>query len=222
MSGAAAKGRMQAAKRAEKFEAIINFMNTKRQVTLILIAWSYFGKTDVIKAQMSEIDSQEFSLLVDRVNWLTGVKSQETLKYKFSQILSDPFDCRTELTRLERRCSLVSWPPGIVSYLILFAWFLILVAMAKEPDIVHYTFVRVVNPYALWIFQSRAIAGYIMVAGLIAHSIEAAYVAYIFRRIRLSSMAMVTWCSLVLIVGFPFTKQVMLLGKIGEKARKYQ
>jgi ABC-type multidrug transport system permease subunit len=63
------------------------------------------------------------------------------------------------------------------------------------------------------------VAIYILIVTLIAHALEALYVAYLCSIMVMPKNSIVSWVSMTLIFGFPITTKVMALSHVAKKRK---
>jgi len=200
-------------KESDVFNDIVKYMNSQRDVTLLLYAWNLLGIRNASYAEMKLINKDGFELDVK-----IGKRSQ-SVYHAFKTPLKDATESRKVLMALHEKASFVSWPTGIMPIIVLLGYIAAFLAIIPYQDLMNIKILESMKEYSLkYIFGSSTTASVVLVTTLLAHSIEAIYTYYLCtQHIKLSRANSLTWVSLCLILGYPVTADVIYLSKVATK-----
>mmetsp|Transcript_2978 Transcript_2978/g.3119 ORF Transcript_2978/g.3119 Transcript_2978/m.3119 type:complete len:203 (+) Transcript_2978:101-709(+) len=195
---------------------IVQHLNEERPESLLLLGWHLFGKRDAIKCGLIRLDEKGFALDVR----YSQPRHSETISYEFpngpikesKKIVSAFGDLVT------RYSGAIDWPVT-TQYVFFFIMVLLVIASASDVDLQRYPILVSLQPYTLILFRKPIVAIYILIITLIAHALEAIYVAYLCSAMVMSKNSIVTWVSMTLLFGFPITQKVMALSHVSKKRK---
>jgi hypothetical protein len=199
----------------EIFNEIYSSINEEQPDCLLLLAWNLFEKNEAKKCVMTALEEKGFTIDV----FYPGSKAKESVSYVFPDGPVESSKVSTVLGKLFIKNSGVSWPPGIMPFIVSFFWVFALIAAASEKDLVKYPILLFIHPYALMIFRESKYAIYALFFTIFAHTLEGLYVTYLCSVIKMPKTSIITWVSMVMIMGYPSLSQVMLLAHVAKNKK---
>jgi lysylphosphatidylglycerol synthetase-like protein (DUF2156 family) len=195
---------------------IVQHLNEERPESLLLLGWHLLGKRDAIKCTLIRLDGKGFALDVR----YSKPKESETVSYEFP---NGPIKESKKIVPafgdlVTRYSGGIDWPVT-AQYVTFFIMVLLVIASASDVDLQRYPILVYLQPYTLILFRKPVVAIYILIVTLIAHALEAIYVAYLCSTMVMPKNSIVSWVSMTLIFGFPITQKVMGLSRVSKKRK---
>ena len=180
-----------------------------------MLAWAVLGRVDATKASVTDVDKEKITFEIETKHWRTGAKERVSDVYEFTSSPSDATEVQKEITSLQSASTLAVWPSGPAPFISIILWLFLIAGMVGKykPGSPYFNFLKLFASYFL--SPANARIGLYLVAG--SHFLEACYVGYILKPLKLGTMGSLSWMSLTFILGFPVTQKAMFLSRFGKK-----
>ena len=145
------------------------------------------------------------------------IESQGTTRverYEFDAEGKDPLPdvdaVKKEVTSLQNKSRVAVLPINVGIFLCLFLWLLILCGTSESPELGS-KYVQTLRWLCHSIFQSAEYTKIAMYILLLSHMCEALYAYTLLSKMKLDKFCKLSWGALIIVFGFPVTKQVVFL-----------
>lgn len=176
----------------------------------LLLAWK-LGVGWAEKAAVLKLDNSGYSLQTFFARGKVGPKKDflfEGSKPTNESELS--FRMKKEIDG----ASFVRWPPGGGGHVTVLIWVFFYLASMSTSTFASGSIGEKAQIAALSVLKSQSNAIFMMKLMLLIHLVEALYVAFQLRKISMPISARVSWLLLVTFLGYPVTKQAILLNQV--------
>lgn len=182
-----------------------------------MLSWAVLGRVDATRARVIDIDHEKLVVEMETKHWRTGAKEKVSDSYEFTSSPQNKADVQSELQSLRSASALAVWPSGPAPFISLFLWLFFIAGMVSKykPGSPYFNFLKLFASYFL--SPANAKIGLYIVAG--SHLLEACYVGYILRPLKLGTVGALSWMSLTFILGFPVTQKAMFLSGLTKRER---
>lgn len=144
-------------------------------------------------------------------NWLSKSKTTISDTYEFTTSPHDVTGVQKEIETLKVYSTLAIWPPGVGPFISIFLWLLFMAGLVgrETEGSPYFNFLMKVSTS----FLSPKFTIIALAALFISHLLEACYVAYLLRPLKLGNMGVASYMLLTLLLGYPLTSKVVFLNK---------
>lgn len=183
-----------------------------------MLAWAVFGRVDATKARVTNVDHEKLTIEMETKHWRTGAKENVSDSYEFTSSPQNKTEIQSEIQSLQSASALAVWPSGPAPFISLFLWLFLIAGMVSKykPGSPYFNFLKLFASYFL--SPANAKIGLYLVAG--SHLLEACYVGYILKPLKLGTVGSLSWMSLTFILGFPVTQKAMFLSNMARREGK--
>ena len=183
-------------------------------VHCLLLAWKLGESTAVVATQVKvgcdaaviEVKSKTaFSSSKKNITWNIGATTEEKAIEK--------------LNKEKLSWEYVTWPGtgGTITVLIYLAFFL----CGFHHELMNMPVIQRIKSFLVaHVFKNAANAIMALQLMVLAHCVEAMYVASLLVKTKISNSAIVTWCLFTIWLGYPVTKRAQLLNKAASGIKK--
>jgi hypothetical protein len=180
-----------------------------------MLAWAVLGRVDATRASVADVDKDKITFEVETKHWRTGTKETVSDIYEFTSSPTNSTEVQNEINSLRSASTLAVWPAGPAPFISIILWLFLIAGMVGKykPGSPYFNFLKLFASYFL--SPANARIGLYLVAG--SHLLEACYVGYILKPLKLGTVGSLSWMSLTFILGFPVTQKAMFLSGFGRK-----
>jgi hypothetical protein len=206
----------------------------------LLFAWSLLGHNDADDARVLSIDAKGFDLQMDiKSTFKSKGKSSATAakadgepsssntstvtgRYDFHTDMSTLQQAEAEFESLQSRSRIVVWPPGPAAYIgVIMVFTSFICSLEIKPEITS-IYLQEIRELSMTVYLNSTVARWVFSLTILAHSFEAAYVAYLLRRMKFSMLQITTWVLVDLVCGIGLTRRVMHLDVVSRRNKKQE
>ena len=195
---------------------VVSFLNEEQPELLLLLAWNLFKRKNAATCSIGGVDANGMTINVS----YGSSKPVEHIAYSFpNRPLADQSTIKSTIAKLFLRHSGAVLPNFVEFAIMSLLWLLLLAGAAGEADLIKYNILSILQPYVLVLFRAPANAMVVLILTIIAHVLEAIYVAYLCNVMGLAQTSMMTWFGLVLYMGYPTTIRVVQLAHVAKRKK---
>jgi hypothetical protein len=180
-----------------------------------MLAWAVLGRVQATKASVTDVDKDKITFEMETKHWRTGVKERVSDTYEFTSSPTNASEIKDEIKTLQSASTLAVWPAGPAPFISIALWLFLIAGMVGKykPGSPYFNFLKLFASYFL--SPANAKIGLYLVAG--SHLLEACYVGYILKPLKLGTVGLLSWMSLTFILGIPVTQKAMFLSQYGKR-----
>jgi hypothetical protein len=185
------------------------------------------GHNDADGARVLGIDAKGFDVEIDTYSAAHSKdksssegSSSITARYDFHTDMSTLQQAEAEFQSLQSRSRIVVWPPGPAAYIgVIMVFTSFICSLNINPEITS-IYLQQMRELSMVVYRNSTIARWIFFLTILAHSFEAAYVAFLLRRMKFSVLQITTWVLVDLVCGIGLTRRVMHLDAVSRRHTK--
>lgn len=166
--------------------------------------------------RVTAVGPDGFSISATCCGSFTGSEYTAVGEHQFAAPLRNKEEVRNEIEILKNKSRVASWPPGLGA---IFSALLLLGCLSCVTDInpaVGSIYIQKIHDVSMILLRSNFNARVAVGVILAAHAVEAYFVVPICTRLKFTRFHIVSWVSMVILIGYPCTSRVLFLEKISK------